>query len=132
MSNAAGWKYEQSRYVVRHTGPFYYADTGNITRLVPFQRNTSGLWNKIVVIIFIVGIFIADYPAAALTGGIEIPVAPAAEGQMLITFIVIPENTLAAMVTDGRQLIDTGFTVGAVVKMVGAVWIQNTAAVVAS
>ena len=87
---------------------------------------------NIIVIVFIVGIFIADQPAAALTGRIEISEAAAAEGQMCIAFIVIPEDALAAMVTNGGQFVNTGFTVDAIMEMVFLSRFQDTAAVVAN
>ena len=56
---------------------------------------------NIIVIVFIVGIFIADQSATALACGIVIPETTATEGQMCIAFIVIPEDALAAVVTNG-------------------------------
>jgi hypothetical protein len=87
---------------------------------------------NIIVIVFIVGIFIADQSATALACGIVIPETTAAEDQMFISLIVIPKYAFSTLVTQHGQFVQTGFTICAVVEMVGVVRLQNTAAVVAS
>lgn len=64
----------------------------------------------VVIVIRIMGIFIADQPSAPITGSVEADKAAAAEGNAMIALILVPEDPFSAAVTGGGQFIKTTFT----------------------